>query len=134
MPEAKELCGNNGWTFMNDGARAKKTKQWLEEQKVTPQSQLASKQPDLNVMETIWGIVKQEIQRREPKPADEIWQVAKETWDDIPLRVLKRQVSGWGRRRTFCGCRKSGRTPSTEGLRVFLRIVGLPNKLFVVPY
>ena len=85
---------------MHDGApahRAKKTKAWLEEQKVKSLGWPANS-PDLNIIETIWGMVKQEIQRREPKSADEIWQVARETWDQDSLGSLTTANHRLGRR------------------------------------
>ena len=100
VPEVRDLCRNSSWTFVHDGApahRAKMTKKWLEEQKVRSLGWPANS-PDLNIIETIWNMVKQEIKRREPKSADEIWQAAKETWDNVSLEEVRRQFSGWGRR------------------------------------
>ena len=87
--------GVGRWTFLHDGAHwAKKTKAWLEEQKVKSLGWPANS-PDLNIMRNHLGMVRQ---RREPKSGDEIWQVARETWDQIPLEVVQRQITDWGRR------------------------------------
>ena len=54
VPEVKELCGDNSWTFVHDGApahRAKKTKQWLEEQKVSSLN-WPENSPDLNTKQS----------------------------------------------------------------------------------
>ena len=48
---------------------------WMKSEKIRALSCPANS-PDLNLIETVWGMMKDEIQRHEPKSQDDLWQLA----------------------------------------------------------
>ena len=81
IPDIQEVCGSKPWTFVHDNAtphRAKKTQRWLEEAKVEVLEGWPPNSPDLNIIETIWGMMKDEVARKEPKTKEDLWQAAQE--------------------------------------------------------
>lgn len=113
IPDIQELTENEPWVLVHDGApahRAKKTKKWLEDGKFIALSSWPPNSPDLNPIENIWGMMKEDIQRVEPKTADETWLAAQRSWDAIPLKVVKRLLASWGRRLSAVVANHGGHT------------------------
>jgi transposase len=101
IPDIEEVCGRNPWTLVQDNApphRAKKTQKWLEEAKVETLQGWPPNSPDLNIIETIWGTMKNHVARKEPKTKQNLWQVTQEAWDSISLDTIRLLLSGWGAR------------------------------------
>ena len=101
VPDIQEIAGNEPWVLAHDGApshRAKKTQKWLKDGGFSALSGWPPNSPDLNPIENIWGIMKEEIQRQEPKTEEETWLAARRSWDAISLEYVRRLLGSWGRR------------------------------------
>ena len=46
--------------------------------------------PDLNIIETVWDHLDRERSRKQPKSKEELWEVLKEAWYNIPEDYSKK--------------------------------------------
>ena len=44
--------------------------------------------PDLNLIENLWEILKENVRKRNPNTLNELWSVAEEGWNAIPTEVI----------------------------------------------
>ena len=54
--------------------------------------------PDLNPIENIWYIMKNNVEKRMPKNVDELKRFIVEEWDKIPQEVVKNIIMSMKRR------------------------------------
>ena len=48
--------------------------------------------PDLNSIENIWSILKRRVEQRNPTTVDELEQIAKEEWVQIPDQFIQNSI------------------------------------------
>ena len=88
----RPLVGENG-VFQHDNAPVHGVSKWLAQQKIKTMD-WPSKSPDLNPIENIWKIMKDNIQnqRNFPKNVDDLKIALKEEWSKLDTSVLRRVV------------------------------------------
>lgn len=81
--------------FIQDNApahSAKSTQKWLEENKIMIKKHPA-KSPDMNPIETIWGFMKNKLERLSVQNLDELRDGIQKIWDDIPQQIVKNTIN-----------------------------------------
>ncbi len=87
LPSADKIYGDDDFIFQQDLApahTAKGTKRWFNDHGVTVLDWPANS-PDLNPIETIWGIVKMKMRDTRPNNADDLKAAIKATWASLHL-------------------------------------------------
>jgi hypothetical protein len=95
--------GLNAWVFQDDGAsahRAKKARAFLAQCCFTLSTDLhwPAHSPDLNVIENIWGILKDKMIVSNCKTPDDLWNEAKRVWEAIPITVVNNVIDSFHER------------------------------------
>jgi transposase len=54
--------------------------------------------PDLNPIENIWAILKNKIEKTEPKNLQDLKRKIKKCWKDIPLKIIQSTIKSWKNR------------------------------------
>ncbi len=87
LPSADKLYGDADFIFQQDLTPAhtdKGTKSWFNDHGVTVLDWPANS-PDLNSIETLWGIVKRKMRDTRPNNADDLKPAIKATWASLHL-------------------------------------------------
>jgi transposase len=72
--------------FMQDGApchRSRSTLDFLDSRNICLLSDWPSQSPDLNILENLWSVLKNRVQKRLPRTSDELWAFTEEEWNGI---------------------------------------------------
>ncbi len=97
---ADQLFKDADFIFQQDLApahTAKSTKSWLNDHGVGVLD-WPENSPDLNPIETLWGIVKRKMRNKKPKNADELKATVKETWAFTPPQQCHKLITSMPRR------------------------------------
>lgn len=99
-PSAEALSIGANWVFQHDNDpkhTAKSVKKWLSDNEVDV-LKLPSQSPDLNPIENLWAVVKENVKRRNPRNLRELEDIAKEEWANIPVDVCRNLVMSYRKR------------------------------------
>ena len=106
--------GQSGIPFVmqQDNARVHTsayTKTWLRQNRVTVMDFPAAS-PDLNPIENVWQVVKDRVEKLEPKDMGEWKRVIHETWTELSEELIDNLVNSMPRRIKQCIARNGGLT------------------------
>jgi transposase len=95
LKSANSIYGKVNWRFQQDNApchKAKKVKEWLNDNVPRtighpPQS------PDLNPIELIWAIMKNNVEKENPRNKDELIASIKSAWDSISKETINECIN-----------------------------------------
>lgn len=88
------------WTFMQDNHpkhSSKVVKDWFLKEN-TKVLDWPAQSPELNPIENLWNVVKNEISQRNFKNAEELWMGIQDAWYAIPIDRCQRLVESMPRR------------------------------------
>jgi inhibitor of nuclear factor kappa-B kinase subunit alpha len=115
LEAGKRLYPSGVWRFMQDGARAhtaKKTKNKLmSEAKEQWIQDWPANSADLNPIEHMWRLIKDNLRGKEFETVPEFMAAAIASWHSIPARVVRSLVGSFGRRCRACVRAEGGYIP-----------------------
>lgn len=91
LEAADEHWGVDGWIFQQDNApshTSKVTKAVLSELSVTLLEDWPPYSPDLNIIETIWAIMKARIEKKSPRTLDDLKKIIIDVWEDLTFETI----------------------------------------------
>lgn len=98
------------FVFQHDGATShtsKSTSDWLQKNKWTVSSWPANS-ADLNPIENLWGLMKNEVRKRKIKDVENLKIIIQEIWDDISIKTIKSLIQSMPTRLESCIEKKGG--------------------------
>ena len=104
LPVAAEMFGHQNWHFIHDNApphTARLTRDMLEEHNIGVLDWPAMS-PDLNLIENIWSILKQAVERRGPTNVGDLKKFILEEWNNIPSQIFVNLYASIRTRITKC--------------------------------
>ena len=110
LPWFREKCDDT-YTFQQDNAPAhvsRKSTSFIQSQSLQILDWPANS-PDINPIENIWSILKNEVEKRAPINLAELERIAKEEWTKIPQQKIRKTVKSMGRRIKQVLDRKGGK-------------------------
>ena len=99
--------------FQQDGASchtSRSTKQYLTRKCVRLLSDWPPQSPDLSPIENLWDYVKNKVMLQNPQNQQQLWEVTKKEFEDIPDAFIKKLYETMPRRITAVLKSKGGHT------------------------
>jgi len=94
IPSADLLFGREEWLFQQDNDpkhTAIVVKHWMEDEEV-PLMEWPAQSPDLNPIENLWSILDQRLKNRKPSNKEELFNLLKNAWKELPVNLLTKLV------------------------------------------
>jgi transposase len=93
VPRARALFGND-YVFAQDNAPCHKSKAAMDffREKQVELLPWPAGSPDLNPIENMWAILKENVAKRFPKTKEQLEAIAKDEWEKIPQETVRRTV------------------------------------------
>lgn len=80
------------YLFQQDGASchtARSTRQYFVNKSIRLLPDWPSQSADISIIENLWKILKSNVKMRNPQNCEELWNVCKEEWQNIPNKTIK---------------------------------------------
>ena len=84
---------NHRYRFQQDGApchRSRQTMQFLEEKMIRQLENWPAQSPDINIIENVWKILKENVKKHHCNNLNELWRVIQLEWERIPVDLIKK--------------------------------------------
>ncbi len=104
---------DGNYVFQQDNApphTAHATRAWFREKGIELLD-WAPHSPDLNPIENVWGIIKQQLHKRNPVTVDEAHDLIIDIWNNLPLALAQRLADSMEKRCRLCLMRRGLRIP-----------------------
>lgn len=95
LEKADRMYGKGNWSFQQDNAPAhtsKRVKKWMISKGITLINHPPNS-PDMNPIESIWGIMKRKVEKEEPKTKKELREAIFKSWKSISRTTIRRTIS-----------------------------------------
>ena len=92
------------FTFQQDNApchRSRSTSQWFADSGWDVSSWPAYS-PDLNPIENVWFLMKNEVEKKRPKNLTDLENIIRVVWNDLDIEMLKSKIRSMGNRVKKC--------------------------------
>lgn len=93
-----------GFIFQQDGATchtSRSSREWFASNNWTV-SDWPANSPDLNPIENVWGVMKKEVEKRNPKNLNELERIIQVVWNEITIPYLLNLINSMPHRITKC--------------------------------
>ena len=81
------------YIFQQDGAsihNSASTKHFFRQKTIRCLENWPPQSPDLNIIEGLWSYLKDKVSEKQPKPQDDLWEVAKVSWNQISDETIRK--------------------------------------------
>ena len=100
LEKADEVYGFNNWIFQQDNARPHVKKDVVEAMenlsiKLLPWPPYSS---DLNIIETVWAIMKRRVEKEKPTDLAELKMIITEVWNNLSFETIQGLINEMPRR------------------------------------
>ena len=103
--EADKIYGHGKWVLQQDNARphiANETYQLLDYFGAIFMDDWSPYSPDLNIIETIWAIMKRRLEAKKVTSIEQLKEVILDVWNNLSLEIINRLIESMPKRLKAC--------------------------------